>query len=683
MTIQPPAHIRLENKRRREWAGFSFLLLILLPVVFWRGSMENSISVDESYSLVLGGRSVADIIDFTSVDDHPPLYYLLLKYWLAIPGLIGIEGGIGWARGMSALAWVGLAAMAWFGGRRVFGARPGTLAAWMIAASPQALRSACNARGYALAMTALFGCGLLMAVAVTAETRGMQSKDGPRERFRSYALWGTYGVLAACALWIHLLSTLVLGLLGLVWLGGVFRRGRRRVSLLVGGGAAQAGALLTFAPWLWALPAQLARHHESPDTLPWQSPATLVNWARVFGFWYPLGEIEIPPGAWGTLLHILGALSALVPFGVLIWMGLRRRIPGASPGNGPGLMAAGALIAVANVSILWITQYVGISSTFHGPRYPVLTSAFWSVALAGACVWAAQRNRGKYGLAWVLAAPWFVCCMVGQLEAVRQERAMSLGQWIETVPRFPAAGATLYIMSPELLPFYRNTLGDYRLRPVSELLSAGPSGSNVAVLNLNPWQGIDHPRDVYARCLIHSGLLADSLFARKHPEGPLGYVFYLLEGFQSEAASRLEANGFAPAPPLISPAAASIARHESQRMRDGWSSLNAWKSLHTTRAATAPRARMRFDKPVGPGKVALHVTGFRIPDNSAMPLAWAFEGEPTRSIAESESGAFHLVIHFTLTRRHAFPRVRIEPTDASQRGHEMFQLLCAWIEPVE
>ena len=43
--------------------------------------------LDETFSIWVANHSVADMLQWTvRIDQHPPLYYLLLHYWIALNG---------------------------------------------------------------------------------------------------------------------------------------------------------------------------------------------------------------------------------------------------------------------------------------------------------------------------------------------------------------------------------------------------------------------------------------------------------------------------------------------------------------------------------------------------------------------------------------------------------------------
>ena len=59
-------------------------LVFIIAMVF---GLSQSTWFDEGYSILLAQQPVGELIALTSVDAHPPLYYLLLKVWIMVFGL--------------------------------------------------------------------------------------------------------------------------------------------------------------------------------------------------------------------------------------------------------------------------------------------------------------------------------------------------------------------------------------------------------------------------------------------------------------------------------------------------------------------------------------------------------------------------------------------------------------------
>jgi uncharacterized membrane protein len=84
-----------------EVAALSVVVAIALFVRF-HAITTPAVWYDEAYSLLLAERSPADIWSTTARDVHPPLYYVLLHYWMLVFG-----NGVLSARSLSALADIG------------------------------------------------------------------------------------------------------------------------------------------------------------------------------------------------------------------------------------------------------------------------------------------------------------------------------------------------------------------------------------------------------------------------------------------------------------------------------------------------------------------------------------------------------------------------------------------------
>ncbi len=93
---------------------------------------KNGLWLNETISVWLANHSVADILHWTAtLDQHPPLYYLVLHYWLALTGDTPY-----YARLLSALFGAGTIPIIYLIGKRLSGAVVGLAAAVFLAFSP-------------------------------------------------------------------------------------------------------------------------------------------------------------------------------------------------------------------------------------------------------------------------------------------------------------------------------------------------------------------------------------------------------------------------------------------------------------------------------------------------------------------------------------------------------------------
>ena len=136
-----------EEKQLEEWApglvititliGICLRVLLLTTKGMW---------LDETFSVWLASHSVADMLAWiVRIDQHPPLYYLLLHYWMGIHGDTPYD-----VRLLSAIFGAGTIPIIYLIGKRLSGAVVGLAAAVFLALSPFNLYYAQETRMYTL-----------------------------------------------------------------------------------------------------------------------------------------------------------------------------------------------------------------------------------------------------------------------------------------------------------------------------------------------------------------------------------------------------------------------------------------------------------------------------------------------------------------------------------------------------
>ncbi len=102
--------------------------------------------LDETFSIWLADHSIGDILYWTArIDQHPPLYYLLLHYWMALRGDTPYA-----VRLLSVLFGTATIPVIYLIGKRLSGALIGLMAAVLLALSPFNIRFAQETRMYTL-----------------------------------------------------------------------------------------------------------------------------------------------------------------------------------------------------------------------------------------------------------------------------------------------------------------------------------------------------------------------------------------------------------------------------------------------------------------------------------------------------------------------------------------------------
>ena len=238
--------------RRVVLVGAGLLIGFCVLLRFWTTS---GLWLDEALSVNIASLSLHQIPDALRRDGAPPLFYVLLHYWIRIFGSSDLA-----VRSLAGLFGVVTLPLTWLAARRLGGERDGSVVAFaaliLIASSPYAVYYDTDARMYSLV-------SLLTVLGVLA-LQGVLRKP-------SLANLGSLAAVTALLLYTHYWSLYLIGVTGL-WLtwravraGKEGRRaaGSALVAILVG--------CLVFVPWLpiflyqlghtgtpWAVPANFA-----------------------------------------------------------------------------------------------------------------------------------------------------------------------------------------------------------------------------------------------------------------------------------------------------------------------------------------------------------------------------------------------------------------------------------------
>lgn len=197
--------------------------------------LRQSVWFDEAYSILLAKQAWEQLFHLTSIDTHPPLYYLLLKAWAAI---------FGWSelalRSLSVLAFGGSIFVGGLLVKRLFGARVALIVVALMALSPFMLRYGFEIRMYAF--------GSLIGVAATYMLVMAYQARVAAERIRYYLI---YALLVALGMYT-LYYMALLWIAHLVWLVWMEWRRSRSVARLVRAPwvFAYLGAAVLFLPWM-------------------------------------------------------------------------------------------------------------------------------------------------------------------------------------------------------------------------------------------------------------------------------------------------------------------------------------------------------------------------------------------------------------------------------------------------
>jgi mannosyltransferase len=332
--------------------------------------------LDETLSVEIARLPLGELSGALRQDGAPPLYYLLLKAWMALLGT-----GTATVRLLTVLLVPAALLLAYRLGARLVGRAGGRAAVVVLAALPWTMRYGSEARMY-----------LLVVVLVLAGALALEAVH----RTRSWRPVAALGLLSGLLLLTHYWALFLLAAVGLAHLPGLVRRDAaagRVVLALAGGG-------VLFLPWL--------------PTFLFQAAHTGAPWAD------PLAAVELlrTPRYWGGGSALSRTLLALLVVPVAVWGAVRR----------PAARLAAA-VALLTLLLAWLTVYVA------GGAY---TGRYTAVAVPLVCLAAALGAAALPGRWTPLAALGLVVAvgLASGIPAAGRARSSAEG----VVEAFRAAG---------------------------------------------------------------------------------------------------------------------------------------------------------------------------------------------------------------------------------------------------
>lgn len=325
------------------------------------GLTERGLWLDEWVSLEVASRPWSEIATGRVFDNHtPPLYYLLLRGWLAL-----VPDGLAAARGLSVVLDLAVLALLTRAAGRWFGRRVGLAAGLAYAASPFAVRLSQEARMYPL----------LMLLVLAAAALAVEGERRPRRAWPAVAL----APVAAAALYTHYFAALPVVTLSAVvaWRSwrrpaAPSRRARWRLT------AALVAAGVAFLPWLPVLARLLRSGGQSFRGSGWSE---LLQAVLRFTAGYSVlpTTVEAKANLWGWALGHLPLLLTLgVSVAAVMLLGTLR-ILGSGVGDGEG-GASPAGVATLIISLAFAPPLLGLATSSVVPsldeRYLSLSFPF-------------------------------------------------------------------------------------------------------------------------------------------------------------------------------------------------------------------------------------------------------------------------------------------------------------------
>jgi hypothetical protein len=234
------------GRRLPAWSGTAALVAIVAGGVVARFVQRSPLWLDEALSVNIARLPVSDLLEALWHDGHPPLYYLLLHFWMEVVGESDVA-----VRALSGIISVATLPAASIAGRRLAGAAGARWALVGLALSPYAVRYATETRMYSLVMLLVLVGYLVLTDALERPTRA---------RLAGLTL------ISGLLLLTHYWAFYVVAAVGMVLVVRAWRRPDDRPATVRVTVAVAAGGLL-FLPWIGGFLYQSAH-----TGTPWGSP---------------------------------------------------------------------------------------------------------------------------------------------------------------------------------------------------------------------------------------------------------------------------------------------------------------------------------------------------------------------------------------------------------------------------
>jgi len=271
------------------WIYLGVVVVIGAILRLW-DSTKSSIWHDEGYTMMLAPMNPLEIITRTARDVHPPLYYLVLHYWMALFGTSELA-----ARSLSTVFTLVAIPIAYLLIRKLWTESAARLAALFVATGPFLIRYSQEARMY----------GMLACIVLVATYALVKAVETNR-----WVWWAGYALLIAAGLYTHYYTIFVIIA---HWIYMLAQTSRTKHAGLWNfrWWAANVLALLLFLPWVPSAVAQFTRVQAS-FWIPRPNAGTLPETLFQFLTYGSGGNISVPWRIAAGLVFIGAIVAAWV-----------------------------------------------------------------------------------------------------------------------------------------------------------------------------------------------------------------------------------------------------------------------------------------------------------------------------------------------------------------------------------
>ena len=173
------------------------IILIILLLLFAIANLSiignSSASFDEGFSSYIATLSILEISHYTSLDVHPPLYYILLHFWQNI-----FSNNISTIRSMSLVWSVISLVLAFLLVRKAFSRSSAWVSVFLLMISPLFMYYSHNTRMYTMSLAICLMATYILVLLHSTRRYGTR-----------ILLWVVYAILLALGMWTSYFTILI------------------------------------------------------------------------------------------------------------------------------------------------------------------------------------------------------------------------------------------------------------------------------------------------------------------------------------------------------------------------------------------------------------------------------------------------------------------------------------------
>jgi isoprenylcysteine carboxyl methyltransferase (ICMT) family protein YpbQ len=255
----------MNNYEKKDLCGIAFFItsIIFLIFVSYMAFTKPFLWTDEIFTLSIVKLPIKDLISLTSIDMHPPLYYLIFKFFLKIGNFINFTDIIMIGRFVSLLPVYLLVIVSILKLRKNFGLLAAGLFTLTLISMPQMMNFAVELR--------MYGWGLFFVTCSFILIYDLIKNDF------NYFKWIILTILTIAGFYTHYYVAVALSLIYLFILYYLIRNDREKLKIWM---ISVAVIVISYLPWIPIIFQQISKKME----IYWIEPITVHRFLEYFAY---------------------------------------------------------------------------------------------------------------------------------------------------------------------------------------------------------------------------------------------------------------------------------------------------------------------------------------------------------------------------------------------------------------